>query len=176
MTKKSLLPFALGLLVLPLFGLGCNPFQSAQDRIASGIISGATGGKVTVDSQGNKIEFKDVNGQGTVTMGGSEAGVPIPSDFPSDVPVYPGSKAIVVVNTTADHTASLSLQTDDSTDKVLNWYVDQFKTGWKQEASMNLGDGQIRMYSKDKVRIQIMISLNKDENKTTIIVTRTEEK
>ena len=171
MNDKRLIPLVIALTVIPLIGLGCNPGKTAVESA----IESQTGGKVNINEQGGTINFQGQKGE-TITVGSEESGsVAIPADFPTDMPVYAGAKVLAVYQSKAEGTANLSLTTSDAADKVTTWYEDQFKS-WKQETTMDLGAGRVRVYSKDSVRIQLTISSDQETNKTTVMVTRVTEK
>ena len=174
MKHSSFLPLVASLAVLSLVGLGCNPMQSVQDKvsqkvgdsIASGILSQASGGKVDVNGNEGNYTFKDNKTGASYSVGSN---VTIPDNFPKDVPLYPGAKALTVsMGQASKSDASLTLQTSDDTQKVVKWYADQLK-GWKEASSYSMSGSEIRAYEKDTLKLNVTILQGSDTDKGSVI-------
>lgn len=184
MNTKHIVPLVSVVAAISLMGLGCNPFQAAQekmeqkvaDSIAGGVLSKATGGNVNLDTEKGQMKFKDNKTGSTVSIGEN---MEIPEDFPKDVPVYPGAKANSIMTSTTEKTANATLTSGDDAVKITKWYEEKFKgEGWTEENSSTINDVEVREYSKDQVKITLSIWPNKDEGKTGSFITlsRSEEK
>jgi len=176
MNKKFSLSGAVCLMALAGFGFGCNPFQSAQDKIsekvsekfAEGVLGEAAGGKVDIDTNSNTVNFKD-NKTGSEMAYGDD--VRIPGDFPKEIKIYPGSKAnSVVLSRKDDQASSVTLVTSDSVADVAAWYDKQMaEASWKSGQSMSFNGVENRSYDKDKAHIALTVSSDTDEKKETYI-------
>ena len=105
--------------------------------------SPAGGGQITVKSdQGNQVFAA-----GTQTQ--------IPADFPKDIPIYQGSKPMMVVSQGAKG-VFMTLQAPDSMDNLKTFYKSRMVAeGWKIDSEITLQD---------------MVSLNcKKENRTALV-------
>lgn len=177
---------ALGLASVALFGFGCNPAQMIGQKVAEKIVEGAvennvksqTGKDVNVDLSGNTLNVKGENGE-TISFGEN---VTIPSDLPSDVPVYPGATAKSSSLSKNNTEAALVLSTSDDATKVRDWYKDEAtKRGWTQTVSMELeANNFVLGYKMEKDGKSLTLSINiapsSDGNKeTAIIVARSEQ-
>lgn len=95
---------------------------------------------ITTDN--GKIQYQATqNGQELVTKGKDGVimitgeNVKLPSDYPGDLPQYPGSKNTMVSYKPDDHTMmSIMGTTSDSANKIISWYTTQLKkSGWTVE-------------------------------------------
>jgi hypothetical protein len=169
---------------LSLLGLGCNPFQKAQESItnkigenvAEGILGKATGGKVDIQNDGNTVTYKDNKTGGSVSFGDD---VKLPSDFPKNVPIYPNAKiGGVTVSKEGNPSAWAVYSSTDEVKQVTDWYEQQAKdNGWKQDSSLTMDKSEVRTYSKDNEKIGVNISPSDDETKgkTSVMVTWEQE-
>jgi len=184
MRYTKTLPLAAALAAVVLMGWSCNPFQAAKekaeqkvaDSIAGGILSKATGGKVNVDTDSGKVQFKDNKTGNTVAFGED---LKLPSEFPGDVPIYGGVKISAVSTNKNEGSANATMTSEDDKDKVLKWYEDKMKSdGWNEENSSTMNNVEFREYTKGKVKLAVSIWPNEDEGKTGtfITVSRTEDK
>lgn len=114
---KRLFVIALVLTVaVMLAGAGCKSIQQqAAEKQAEKILEKATGENIEVGS--------------------------LPSDFPSDIPIYPGSSILTSSIDTETENAYATLQTDDSTSKVTEWYKSNLESkGWTVTSTSNFGE------------------------------------
>lgn len=166
------------------YGLGCNPFQGAKDKInekigesvAEGLLGKATGGKVDIKEDGGQVVFTDNKTGGSVAFGED---VKLPDDFPKNVPIYPGSKiGGVTVSKQNNPSAWVVLSSEDEVKKLVDWYADQTKSnGWKEESSLSLDKTEVRTYSKDneKLGLNVMPSEDETKGKSSAIITWEQE-
>lgn len=125
-------------------------------------IEDATGGKVNIDGNGGDITVKTDEG----TWSTSDK---LPSDFPADVPVYPGSKVQASVAAAQQQGGGTyaGLETTDSTDKVAAWYkTEVVAKGWTISTNLEVDGGLMIGATKDTR--ELVITVSKDEAKTTI--------
>jgi len=184
MRYTKYLPLAATLASVVLMGWSCNPFEAAKekaeqkvaDSIAGGILSKATGGKVNVDTDSGKVQFKDNKTGQTVAFGED---LKLPDDFPSDVPIYGGAKISAVTTNKQEGSANATLTSSDDKDAVLKWYEDKMKSdGWEEKNSSTINNVEFREYAKGKAKLAVSIWPNDDQQKkgTFITLSRTEEK
>lgn len=143
------------LFVFPaLFISGCvfNPAISLQQK---------TTGKVTektIENQtGGKTDINSKEGQ-------------LPSNFPKDVPIYPGAKpAGSWTSTTKDERGVLvTLETNDGKNKVVSFYSAELpKNGWTIETTTNTDEGVMYIIKKNTRTGWVTITAEKN-GKTTI--------
>jgi hypothetical protein len=96
--------------------------------------------------------------------------VSIPSDFPTDVPVY--DDAAVIATSQKAEGVSLQFTTTDSAAEVIAWYKAQLDD-WKVVVEGNFTGAAIVQFEKDGV--QIAVSTSGNDELTTVVVARTEE-
>lgn len=183
-SKKTSVAFAaVALGSLALFGFGCNPFQSAKDKmneeigekVAEGVLGKVTGGKVDLENDSGQVTFKDNKTGGTAAFGED---VKLPDDFTKNLPIYPGSKISgVTTNKENGESAWVMMATQDEVKKVAEWYGAQAKSaGWKEESNMTLDKLETRTYSKGNERLSFSANPSDEEKGgTTIIATWTME-
>lgn len=168
-----------GAVGLSLLGAGCNPIsnavdqakKSATDRIVEKMIEGQTGGDVKINSKDGSVTIKDDKNGGTVSYGEE---VRIPSDFPTEVPRYPGAKTILAYAQESTKQASLSQMTSDDVDKTQKWFEDTLKgQGYTREQMMDLGEGRILQYVKGMSKVDIVLTRSAGEDATGISTTFT---
>jgi len=175
----------IGTTALALFGWGCNPFQAAQEKIqqkmgekvAEGILNQASGGKVNVDLNNGEVKVKDKETGGEWSYGEN---VKIPDDFPKDIPLYPGAKALSYMASGNDKKGTtVVLQTTDDTAKAMDWYKGQMESNtWKLGDTMTISGTEFRSYTKGDNKINLTISggQGQEAGKTTIMVNWAVEK
>ncbi len=160
----SLASFALIVASASLFGSGCNPLQTFQDKVektvtekASEVAVGAmTGGKVSMDSDTNNFLYKDNKTGNTVSIGEN---VKLPEDLTKALPIYPGSVAkSVSVSKVDDKETAVTLRTEDDQVKVAVWYSETLKKqGWSEESSTTMGASEARSYKKGNQEISLLV-------------------
>lgn len=130
-------------------------------------------GDVKVKRSGSDIEVTSEDEEGNKFAAQSGKNVEIPTDFPSDVPIYSGAKPLVAMQMEAQG-QSLTLESVDSLDNVYQFYVDALQAnGWTLDAQMDLG-GQ-KMIAAKKGNQSAVVSIGTSEGKTQIVLTVAEE-
>lgn len=165
---------------LSLYGFGCNPFQSAQDKIsekigenvAEGLLGKVTGGKVDIKDNGNQVTYKDEK-TGESTAYGED--LKLPDDFPKSILIYPGAKISgVTITKQGNPSAWVVISSADEPKQVVDWYTKEAKAkGWTQDSSMTIDKSEVRTYSKDNETFSVNIMPSDDETKgkTSAIIT-----
>lgn len=127
-------------------------------------IEDGTGGSADVNIDENKWTFTDDNGETSMEYG---EGVELPSDFPSDVPVYSG--ATVTGKTTSTDGSTVSFSTDDSVSKVSSFYKKELEDeGWTEISTYESTDSIVLSYEKDEQ--QLSLSIYGDSSGTSFVI------
>jgi MFS family permease len=146
-------------LAFSIFGFGRHTSRNAGTDLASKIINGATGRKVTIKDQGGRIQIGDVS-----------VGTGLPDNFPKDVPVYPravaggylGGKSGSLSGSTATFTSQDPLR------EIHDYYVQHLETqGWTVKTS-EIGELTMIDFQKDSRRGGV--TLTPDDSGTSIII------
>jgi hypothetical protein len=113
-------------------------------------------GEVTVDKSKGEVTFEGKSKDGKVKISANEAGVPLPDNFPKDVPIYKG--AVVKVASTQGKTMMVHLNVSASMAEVFKYYQDQLKEqGWEIETTMSLGEGNMLAAKKAERKCTAMV-------------------
>lgn len=101
--------------------------RGAGERAAEEALERAAGGDADIDVSGDRVRVK--TGEGEWSTGGQ-----LPSDWPSDVPVYGGAKVLYSASSnpsTGSAGSYLALQSSDAPDKVSEFYKRELAAkGW----------------------------------------------
>lgn len=150
----------IGVIVLGLIG---NAFsKSASENAAERAIEAATGGRVDIDSDGDEVTVKTDQGTYTTTD-------KLPSDFPSDVPVYAGAK---ILGSVASAGASeggyfVTMETSASLNDVIAWYRNEVKgKGWTVVTDANINGSLMLSATKDSRALSVTVT--EEDGKTAI--------
>ena len=168
---------------LSLVGLGCsspsdavkaNVEQKASNAAVEGMVDAASGGKVKLDSQGKTGTFTDSRTGVTAAYG---AGVKLPSNFPSDVPM-PGNSTVMLASVdTVQHEAQVEFKSTDDAATVESFYETSLTAaGWTKGQTTNSPIGQLATYTKANATISVTVIAGQDPNdkSTMVSVTRAE--
>jgi hypothetical protein len=133
------------------------------------IVSLANFGDSLVNSN-RSLNFNQ-NGN-SISIGGNVA---LPANFPSDVPIYPGSK-IKLATKSEKGDYSVTLTTSDSQEKVSSYYKEQMAAkGWVLDNEEVLGEiGQMNglgSFTKDSQKTNLAVLQNKENGTTTVFIT-----
>jgi hypothetical protein len=120
---------------------------------------------------GNRSLNFNQNGN-SISIGGNVA---LPANFPSDVPIYPGSK-IKLATKSEKGDYSVTLTTSDSQEKVSSYYKEQMAAkGWALDNEEALGEiGQMNglgSFTKDSQKTNLAVLQNKENGTTTVFIT-----
>jgi hypothetical protein len=114
------------------------------------------GGEVTVDRKSGQITYEGTSKEGKVKVASNQAGVPLPDNFPKDVPIYQG--ATVQMAAAQGKTSLVHLQTTATVAECLKYYQDALKEqGWTIESTMNMGDSSMLAAKKEKRQCAIVV-------------------
>ena len=148
---------------------GCDTIQEkltkkVTESAIEHVIEQKTGGDVEIDSSSGSVTVK--SDKGTVAF--NSAGNKVPEDWPSDVPVYPGSKVTMSMSSVGQHV--LTLETTDTPEQAVAFYKSKL-SALKQEATMATEQQTMLAYKDDTGR-RVQLSIGKDKggtgDKTTI--------
>lgn len=143
---------------------GC---RKSQESIADAAIERASGGKVKVDRDGDRMTIKTDQGEMAVQSG--EA-LPLPKDFPGDVYLPPGYR----INSVMDLGGAkvLSLQADGKVSVLFDAArAAMDKQGWKQTMAMqNSTDTAMLAYEKDQRAAVLSFNDNSGDSGVTMSV------
>jgi|SRR3989304_4939039 len=116
------------------------------------------GEKATVTQKGDAVDIQISGDKGEqVQFSSSEKGVSLPENFPKDAPTYPGATA--TMNSSAPGGMTAMFKTNDSTEKVKEFYEGQLKEqGWEQQGSMNTPQGITIVNKKGDRELSVTIS------------------
>ncbi len=160
------------IVVLVLVGLtflGRFIAKKIAQKTTSAFLSGITGQNVNVGGNGDNITVKTDKGELNINSNGS-----LPSEFPSDFPIYPGSKITGSFSTTGDKGSkgtSVVWETGDAASKVGEWYKTELpKAGWTVVTTYSQGDSTTLTFEKGNYSGFIGVTKG-SEGKTTISVT-----
>ncbi len=120
---------------------------------------------------GNRSLNLNQNGN-SISVGGN---VTLPANFPSDVPIYPGSK-IKLATKSEKGEFTVTLTTPDSQEKVSSYYKEQMASkGWLSDNVEALGEiGQMNglgSFTKDSQETNLAVLQNKENSSTTVFIT-----
>ncbi len=158
---SRLLPVALATALLALTACGKSPSERLADAAASAVASAASGEKVKIERDGDKVPIKSKDGKEMMDISSGD-GIKLPMDFPDDVYLPSDYKVMtsmkmgpaMVVNLVAP--GRLGKMFDQADEKML-------AQGWEQTMSMQQGaDSRILSYKKpDRTAT---ISLNEQDD------------
>jgi hypothetical protein len=127
------------------------------------------------DAKNGKLVFKE-DGKTTMTVGGK-------AKLPSWVPDYPGSDPQGAFNASGVDVdaGTFGFKTKDSSDKVVQYYQDQFKTlGLKVTSNVTTQDGKSSagmLSAQDEAsKHNVIVVVGVDDGETTVSVTYTTNK
>lgn len=84
------------------------------------------------------------------------AGLTVPAEMPSDVPIYEGFKIQVKIVPPGKKEGAINLMGKAPTATLREYYEKQMASrGWKQESATTTGDTFVQTYSKDKQTVNI---------------------
>jgi hypothetical protein len=128
--------------------------KKVAEKGVESVLSKVTNGAVDIDTKNNSVTVKTDNGT-TTTIGSQQ----LPSDFPTDIPVYPGATILgSVTGSATEGGVFVSLNTTDSMDDVKAFYDSKLaENGWTAEGTTTLGT--IIHYSETKGSQRLAVTL-----------------
>ncbi|MBI2518708.1 MAG: hypothetical protein HYV95_17675 [Opitutae bacterium] len=158
MSPKFLIPVAALLLVTA----GCGK-KTSQKTSAGG---------VTMEQKGDvaTVEVKGKDGGPGMKIVASEKGVPLPENFPKDVPVI--KDALVIAASTLGEIFQVKTNFKGSIQEGLKFYAEKLKgEGWDVTVALDQGDSGVVSAKKDKRECAVMFSKEDDKLSTALIMT-----
>jgi len=163
------------LLIIALIGmLGCGCGFAACHFMCSAVGNAArtAGDQFRVEAEAAaKRAQTEMKRQGIES---NAAGVSLPANLPSDIPIYSGFKPVAKVEPPGTQNATVTLEGTDSARKVADYYKDALtKKGWKQNIA-NEDEGNITQnYVKGDEALTLIIS--KGDTSTTLTMMYTKQ-
>lgn len=162
-------------LTLSACGIGNTVNQKVGNKIAEKVIESQSGGKVDVDSNGEKVTIKTDDGQTQFAAGGD---VKLPDNFPKELVVADDAKLMMA--TSSGNSSSISYLTNSEQKTVMEKYIATLTgSGWKKEMELDTGEGKMTNFSKGKEAVTVVVganSSNENTEKTSVMVTLVTEK
>ncbi|MFC1721761.1 hypothetical protein ACFL0Z_02515 [Patescibacteria group bacterium] len=165
------LSLTLAITVVLIFAAGCtSPWQKkAAEETMERAIEKSSGEDVEVDSTEESTTIS--TDEGETTWGQAE----IPENFPGDVPIYPGAEATFtyVGSGQDEESATASLETSDSVDKVADWYKTEIdNNGWTIDNTDTWGDGNDKYisYTASQDGRELSVGVSSSETITMITI------
>ncbi|HVN05862.1 MAG TPA: hypothetical protein VMT86_15680 [Bryobacteraceae bacterium] len=82
----------------------------------------------------------------------------LPDDYPKDIPIYSGSKVVMSQSVSENHTHNLMLETEDSSDKVVDFYKKGLDgNGWTTESTLTTPQMTILAGTKEQRHVMVQI-------------------
>jgi len=135
------------------------------------MIEEKTGVKIENGKNGNGMAITDKKTGESLTIGEGK----IPANFPKDFPLYPGATpggSAVGSEKATGKGFWLLLESKDALSKVVSYYDEQMEgKGWTVEETNTLGDGSMYRVKKEKLIGTLILSWDKKDAKTTILIT-----
>ena len=168
----------IALMSLSFYGMGCNPFKSAQDKLeqkaaekmSEKLLESMVGDNVDIDINGDSavVRIKDEDGGGEMMFGDD---VELPRDLDEGIIIYSGAKPISVIrNFGGAKGAMVTLTTQDDMNDIAVWYEKKYESaGWTKNQSMTIEEVEMRGFKKGDERVIITIGANDDDQGGNII-------
>ncbi len=152
--------------------LAKKAIETGGGKLAEKIIEQGLGKDVDANIDKDNFEIKGKDGSFSTSK-------KLPDNFPSDVPVYPGSQVESSLKATGNDQVSesvtVSLSTSDSYEKVVNFYKSQLPTnGWNVTATYEAGDSFTT--TGEKGNRSLYVTVGGQEGKITIVLSITTQK
>jgi len=148
--------------------VGCKRLaERAAEKAEEKAIEKSTGGQVNINDKKGTLTI--VTDAGEVMFGATAT---VPADFPSAIPIYPGSHPVLAAkqgDAKGKPTWTLSLETPDPTDKITAFYKDKLSSFKLESTADNVGASAMRIYSSPQYQVVMMIGAS--GNKTSISLT-----
>lgn len=171
-SNKGLITILIVVAVLVALALiGRFVYKMVAEKVTSGILSKVTGQNVDVSGNGQNIKIKTDKGDLTINSGGS-----LPSDFPADFPIYPGSKltgSFSATGTNGEKSSGVSVvwETSDDASKVGTYYKSALvSAGYKITTEYSQNSSTTLTFEKGDVSGFMGVTTGSD-GKTAISVT-----
>lgn len=141
----------LSLIVLLALSFGCGKSSTYETK----------DGQVKIEEKGGQATYEVTTQEGKLKMATGDKSVPLPDNFPKDVPLYKGA----VVKMAASHGGQLivHLHAAASCADAAKFYQEQLKShGWEIDTSMNMGETGMVMAKKAGRQCAVVIAKQDD--------------
>jgi hypothetical protein len=148
-------------------GSGCETItekltQKATEAAIEHAIEKQVGGEVEIDEGGASFKGKDNEGKDVIYDARSGK---VPDNWPQDIPVYPNTK--VTASLQGNGSRTLMLESQDSPDKVIEFYKSKLAS-LTEEAAMS-SEGSWLVSFKDKPgKRTVIVTASPDNDKTSV--------
>ncbi len=160
MKRKKFLFIVLSLLLVVLVGCKRSSDKATEKTIENVYKSQGENVDVSIDSRKGEVSFENKE-QGISVKTSEQGNLEVPDEWPKEVEIYPGGKLVAVFKNEGN--IQLTIQTNDSFDKVKAWYDKLMReTDWQQEMNINMGDSWIASYKKDNYQLLFSAAPNEE--------------
>ncbi len=161
LSAPRLLPVALATALLALTACGKSPSDRLADAAASAVASAASGEKVKIERDGDKVTIKSKDGKEMMDISAGD-GIKLPKDFPDDI--YLPSDYKVLSSMRMGQAMIIGLDAPGSLGKMYDQADEEMLAqGWEQTMAMQQGpDSRILSYKKPDR--SATVSLNKQSD------------
>lgn len=142
-------------------------YKQIGEKIVEVFLSQKTGGNVQIQDDGKKVSYTSDQGDFSLTEGGE-----LPSEFPSDFPIYDNATIKNSWSATGQETQGVSVvwETDASVKEVADFYNQKLpESNWKITDTFSDDSSTTISFEKENVSGFVGITTGED-NKTTISV------
>ena len=141
--------------------------NKASNFLVSKIVSEQVGGDVEISNDGENISYKGEDFEFSVGSGDE-----LPENFPKDFPIYENAKLISKWSSEDQEGSGLSLmwETDDTLDKVSDFYESQFeKNGWNITSTFKQEDSTVFSAEKDSQEALLGIAVVEEKLNISVV-------
>ena len=122
-------------------------------------------GQVKIEEKSGQATYEVTTKEGKLKMATGDKSVPLPDNFPKDVPIYKG--AVVKMAASQSGQLIVHLHVTASCADAAKFYQEQLKSqGWEIDTSMNMGD--TGMVTAKKAGRQCAVVIAKQDDGTVI--------
>lgn len=150
--------------------------EKIGENMMEKVIEQGTGQKADVNADGETVSIK--TGEGTMTASG-EGTIKLPSDFPTDVFVYPDAKITFSTSTPANAADGTKAGfmiaygiSQSASDVVAKYKAEMAKNGWTLETEANYGAMMVN-FKKGNRAILLTVTDNQDDKSGSTAVSIT---
>jgi len=145
---------------------GCTPKKTVNEKIgeeiAEKMIEAQTGGKVDIDSQGEKVTINSDEGQVQYSAGGQ---VDLPKNFPKELIVV--SDAKIIMASSSDQNSTAAYVTNEEQASIKEKYISRLTgLGWQKAAEVNVSGAMMINFTKENTNVVVNIGENNTENQS----------
>lgn len=151
-----------------LLGVAFKGFLSSK-----GLDVDTKSGDVTIKTDDGTVTFDGDSGSGLIKTDKGEfkygEDISLPSDFPSNIPVFTGAKIITASSKTEEGATYLSFTSDKSVQTVIDFYKTELpKLGWTLQSELV---NSMVTYENATQILTVFVSADNDKNLTSAMIT-----